>query len=89
MTLAGAGLDAVRDVGAPCVPLTVGNLARHLERLSAGSRAAAQATANAADPQPKGFRDLPATIEALILRDTFRAAGYTLRSWLDLSLINK
>ena len=89
MTTAGAGLGAAGDRGAPCVPLTVGNLARHLERLSAGSRAAAQAAAIAADPQAKGFRDLPATIEALILRDAFRAAGRTLRSWLDLSLVNK
>jgi len=84
MTAAGAGLGA-----APCVPLTVGNLARHLERLSAGSRAAAQAAANAADPGPRGFRDLPATIEALILRDAFRSGSCTLRSWVDLSLVNK
>ena len=87
MAFADAGLGAVRD--RPCVPLTAGNLARHLERLSAGSRAEAQAAANAADPRPKGFRDLPPTIEALILRDAFMAAGCTLRCWLDLSLVNK
>ena len=73
------------------VALTAGNLARHLERLSAGSaaRAAAASAADPFDPRPKGFADLPASVEALILHDAFEAGGRTLRSWLNLSLVSR
>ncbi len=73
------------------VALTAGNLARHLERLSAGSaaRAVAAATAGPADARPKGFADLPASVEALILLDAFEAGGRTLGSWLNLSLVSR
>ena len=88
---ADAVLGSVRSRATVRVPLTAGNLTRHLERLSAGSRAAALAAANAdaENSPPKGFADLPPSIEALILHDAFRASGCTLRAWLSLSLVNK
>ena len=73
-----------------CISLTTGNLARHLERLSTGSAAsAAAASPGLVDVRPKGFADLPASVEALILRDAFVAGDRTLRSWLNLSLVSK
>ena len=77
-----------RAAASPGVSLTVGNLARHLERLSAGSAARAAAAFQGSVP-PKGFADLPTSVEALILHDAFKADGRTLQSWLNLSLVSR